>query len=177
MNRYVVALAAGCLAIVCGLFFSNCASLLGGGTTQDIQISSSPSSAHVKVERSVAMGRASVVWEGQTPATVNLKRKHQYLVTISMDGYQNAELALEQGTNGWVWGNIVCGGLIGLIIDFTNGAAKKLEPGEISMELVTALGPDNDESVYAVLHGLDENGDLRALPVPMIRNSAYTAVQ
>jgi len=85
-----------------------------------------------------------------------------------MQGYKTAEVMLENGSNGWVWGNLVFGGIIGLIVDFSNGAAKKLKPNEISVTLAKFTDSMNDEKVYAVVQGLDENGKLHVLPVQLI---------
>ncbi len=168
MRKSSLLLTTACLALGATLVFIGCASIMGGGTRQDVQISSTPAAAKVKVERSAAMGKIESVWEGTTPATVNLRRKHEYLVTVSLEGFQPMEVALERETNGWVYGNLLCGGILGLIIDFSNGAAKKLVPEEVHVQLVTAMGPGNDESVYAVFSTLDSSGELRMLPVPLI---------
>lgn len=177
MRKSSLLLTTACLALGATLVFIGCASILGGGTRQDVQISSMPAAAKVKVERSGAMGRIEAVWAGTTPATVNLRRKHEYVVTISLEGYRPMEVALEHGTNGWVWGNLLCGGILGLIIDFSNGAAKKLVPGEVNVQLVTAMGPGMDQSVYAVFSTLDSNGDLRVLPVPLIPDNNYVVTR
>lgn len=162
-----------CITLGIALVFIGCASIMGGGTKQEVQISSSPTAAQIKIERSGVMGRVAPVWEGTTPASPKLKRKYEYLITISLEGYQPVEIPLEQGTNGWVWGNLLCGGIIGLIVDFSNGAAKKLEPEEVSVQLVSAMGLGPEEKIYVVLHTLDENGDLRVLPVPLIPDNNY----
>lgn len=166
-----------CLMLGATMVFIGCASLMGGGTKQDVQISSTPAAAKVKVERSGVMGRVEPVWEGTTPATVNLPRKNEYLVTISLEGYQTMEVTLEHKTNGWVWGNLICGGLLGLIIDFSNGAAKKLDPGEVNVQLLTAMGSDIEPTVYAVFSTLDSSGDLRILPVPLIPDSNHVTMR
>ena len=178
MQKSSSLLATVCLVLGAIVVFTRCASIMGGGTNQDVQISSTPAAAAVKVERSGVLNKVEPVWSGMTPATVNLARKYEYLVTISLDGYKPMEVALEQGTNGWVWGNLICGGLIGLIVDFSNGAAKKLVPGEINVQLVTttAMGrPGVEESIYAVISTLDKNGELRFLPVPLIPDGNFVA--
>ena len=177
MRKSSLLLTTACLVLGATLVFTGCASILGGGTRQDVQISSTPAAATIKVERTGVTGKIETVWEGTTPATVNLKRKREYLVSVTLDGYQTIEVSLEHGTNGWVWGNLLCGGLIGLIIDFTNGAAKKLVPDEVNVQLVTAMGPGMDHSVYAVFSALDSNGDLRLLPVPLIPENNYVVTK
>jgi hypothetical protein len=52
-----------------------------------------------------------------------------------LDGYQPYETVLTRKTSGWVAGNIVLGGLIGLAIDFATGGAYILSPEQINAEL------------------------------------------
>jgi len=177
MKKTNLLVVTACLVLAGVLIFIGCASIMGGGTKQNVQISSTPAAAKVKVERSGVMGRVEPVWEGTTPATVTLKRKSEYLVTVTLEGYKPTEVTLEHGTNGWVWGNLICGGIIGLIIDFTNGAAKKLVPDEVNVQLVTAMGPGVEKSIYAVFSTLDSNGDLRVLPVPLIPDGTYVTAR
>ena len=62
----------------------------------------------------------------------------------------------------------MCGGVLGFGIDLSNGAAKKLQPDELSIKLITALAPNGKKSVYALFTALDSNGELRILLVPLI---------
>lgn len=48
------------------------------------------------------------------------------------------EVTLVQTQNGWIWGNILVGGIIGLAIDFGTGAAYKLTPQEVNVALQEA---------------------------------------
>ena len=163
--------------ITLALLLAGCATIVSG-TKQDVRINSSPSTAHVKVERSDA-GQMETVWEGTTPAVASLARKHTYVLTLSLDGYRPVEMGLAHGTNGWIWGNIVFGGLIGLVVDFSNGAAKTLKPDEIDVEMisVTATGPQGEqETLYAVFRVMDTSGHLRVTPVAMERRVDPTSV-
>jgi hypothetical protein len=85
-----------------------------------------------------------------------------------MEGYQTAEAYIQKGFNGWVLGNLVCGGLIGIIIDYSNGAAYKLEPDMVQLTLVQALRRGEQIGTYAVLRALDSDGQLRTLVIPLI---------
>jgi len=162
------------IVIGLALILIGCASIITG-TKQNVQISSSPASAKVKIERTGAAQSKVMEWEGSTPATIKLKRKFEYLVSISMEGYKTSEVMLEHGTNGWVWGNILIGGIIGLIVDFSNGAAKKLKPEEVNVSLVMSSNSHGEKTVYAVFQALDDNGQLRVLPVPLIPEQTYTS--
>jgi hypothetical protein len=75
-------------------------------------------------------------WEGQTPAVVEFNRKDSYLVKITNKGYKPVEVPVEYASmNGWIWGNILIGGPLGVLIDAFSGAASKLGPEEINAEL------------------------------------------
>src|SRR5689334_6040905 len=110
-----LALAVGALAL------SACASIIHG-TSQDVGISSSPTGAQVTVDN-----RAGAV----TPYVAKLSRKDNHIVKLSMDGYAPAELTLTKSVSGWVWGNVVFGGLIGLGVDAISGGLYNLTPPQL----------------------------------------------
>lgn len=96
------------------------------GTTQEIGVSSNPSNASVTVN-----GQNM----GNTPMILDLKRKNSYMVRFELPGYETFETNLTRKTSGWVWGNIVFGGIIGLVVDASAGGMYKLTPEQISAEM------------------------------------------
>lgn len=121
-NRFLTSAALGALVIVA---LSGCATIIHG-SSQPVAFQSSPSGAAVSVNG---------VQTGRTPATLSLSRKDAHSVEISLDGYRPYQIQLQRGTSGWVWGNIVFGGLIGLVVDASTGAMYKLSPEQISAQL------------------------------------------
>jgi len=113
------------IAIVFIVVFSGCATIMQG-TTQSIGIGSVPTSAVVTINN---------VEKGRTPIVVELKRKEHHIVKIEMPGYLPYETTFTRSTSGWVWGNIVFGGLIGLAVDAMAGGMYKLTPTEINAVL------------------------------------------
>jgi len=108
------------------MFQSNCCTIIHG-TTQEIAVNSQPSGAKVIV-RGVHMAT--------TPAVIELDRKNSNIVlSFEKEGYEKVEIALKRGTDAWIVGNIIFGGVIGLIVDFSNGAAYELSPDTIQVEL------------------------------------------
>ena len=67
-------------------------------------------------------------------------------------------MTLTRKTNGWVWGNIVFGGIIGLIIDASSGAMYKLTPEQVNAQLANGvvMNKKNDTYIGVVLVA-DEN--------------------
>ena len=114
------------VAIVFIFTVTGCATIMQG-TTQSIGIGSVPTSASVTINN---------VEKGKTPIVVDLKRKEHHIVKIELPGYLPYETAFTRSTSGWVWGNLVLGGLIGLAIDAMAGGLYKLTPTEINAVLV-----------------------------------------
>ncbi len=117
------------IAVVATLLLSlivvGCATIMHG-TKQDVGISSNPSGAKVTIDN---------VPQGMTPVVAKLSRKDHHMVRIEMVGYQPYEATITRGVSGWVWGNIVFGGLIGLAVDAMTGGLYKLTPQQIQAEL------------------------------------------
>src|SRR5947199_10200531 len=105
-----------------------CATIMHG-KTQEISIASAPSGATVTVDHAVL---------GTTPVVATLKRKATHVIAEKMAGYQPFELTPTRSTSGWVWGNIVFGGLIGLAVDLGTGGAYKVNPAQVSSQLAQA---------------------------------------
>jgi len=103
----------------------SCATIMHG-TTQKIGISSSPTGALVTVDNKQM---------GNTPLFAELKRGDDHIVTIEMKGFEKAQLTLTKSVSGWVWGNIVFGGLIGLAVDAISGGLYSLSPEQLNVEL------------------------------------------
>jgi len=66
----------------------------------------------------------------KTPASFKLARKGEYKITISKDGYKNAEVLVKNkitnaGSAGMA-GNVLVGGIIGVGVDTSTGAMKDL---------------------------------------------------
>lgn len=66
-----------------------------------------------------------------------LSRSDNHIVRIQMDGYQPFDATITRSVSGWVWGNLVFGGLIGLAVDATSGGLYKLTPEQVSAQMFT----------------------------------------
>lgn len=112
------------------LLLSGCASIFQGAT-QPITISSMPESANVTV-----VNRAGQkIHTGVTPVTLTLHRGAGYFrpeiyrITMQKEGYASREIVISGTVNGWYFGNILFGGLIGMIaVDPATGAMYSLPP-------------------------------------------------
>jgi hypothetical protein len=144
------------------LTLGSCATIVSG-TDQAVNVQTQPVSADVVITANTGI----VFYDGQAPATVNLPRKNEYTVTVSMDGYEDRTVPITQGFNAWVVGNLLCGGIPRGVIDLITGAFYELEPSQVSIELRQAYN-GNTSTVFLVFNAVDEQGQLRSMVVPMI---------
>lgn len=127
--------------LVASVFLSaGCASIVHGGN-QSISISSVPPGATA----SVAKLEGEVVAVRTTPCTVSLDPKRgyfkgqSYTVKIELSGYKTAEIHLQPELSGWYFGNILLGGLIGMVaVDPVTGSMWNIEPAKIEQALSPA---------------------------------------
>lgn len=96
------------------------------GSSQGIGFASNPTGAAITIDNQT---------HGQTPTIVNLSRKDTHLVRIDLDGYKPFETTITRHVSGWIWGNIVFGGIIGLAVDAISGGLYKLSPDQLQAEL------------------------------------------
>jgi len=110
-----------------------CASIVSK-SNWPVNVQSNPSGAKCVV----AKESGTQLHSGETPMTVTLDSSSgffssaKYIVTCNKDGYQPSISQLSAGMNGWYFGNIIFGGLIGLlIVDPATGAMWKLDESHI----------------------------------------------
>lgn len=119
------------------IVLSSCASIVSK-SNWPFSIDSSPDHADV----SITNKKGVEVFHGKTPAGMSLKSgsgyfgKESYVITLSMEGYETKKVNLECKLNGWYFGNLLIGGLIGmLIVDPATGAMYRLETKGLDQDL------------------------------------------
>lgn len=122
------------------------------GTSQKFNIETTPTAAEV----SLSTGQECV-----SPCKLKLKRKPGFTATVKKEGYQTQTVKVDSklGGGGAVAGagNIILGGVIGGIVDGTNGSMNNLTPNPLKVTLVpvvatvepvvTPVGPSAVEAV------------------------------
>lgn len=102
-----------------------CATIISS-PRQPVAVRSDPARAAIYVDG---------VPSGTTPAVLTLARNTPHTVRFALEGYRPLELRLERRVNGWVWGNILLGGLVGLVVDASTGAMYRLSPEQLEASL------------------------------------------
>lgn len=150
MKLVVTFLAAATLS----LSFTGCASIVSGGPAK-VSVKSQPTGARIRV----LDDNGTLVADSTTPTTLRLNRGRGYFksasyrLMISLDGYQPQEVQLTSSVNGWYWGNILFGGLIGMIVvDPLTGSMYTLAPRDIDLALnATQAGLTRDDEGLVVV--------------------------
>ena len=144
------------------LLISSCASIVSK-SNWPVTINSHPSGAAI----SITNKKGEEVYKGSTPANLMLKSgagffgKQSYKITFQLSGYDTRVIPVECKMNGWYWGNILLGGIIGmLIVDPATGAMYKLETDAISQDLTKAMGSVETENQLKIY-------DINAIPKNM----------
>jgi hypothetical protein len=130
-------LLASLAVVVFAAFSGGCATIVAK-SSQTITVSSVPEAAAVRISNAAGVD----VHSGNTPMTVTLKKgrgyfkPEHYTVRISKEGFQPHELRIDGAINGWYFGNILFGGLIGMLaVDPSTGAMYTLKPDKLDAAL------------------------------------------
>lgn len=126
-------------------FLAGCATIVSKSKSK-VSINSTPAGAKISVKNN----KGNEVYSGVTPAVVTLKTgagyfsSGEYEVTFEMSGYDKRTRIITSSLNGWYIGNIVFGGLLGmLIVDPLTGAMWTLD-SEMLSETLTKTTSYND---------------------------------
>ena len=147
--RFILACAVAALAT------SGCATIVAK-SSQTITVTSVPDAANV----SIVNKSGTPVHSGTTPITVTLKKgrgyfkPEAYTVRFAKEGYQAREVTVRGEVNGWYFGNIVFGGLIGLLaVDPATGAMYTLKPDAVgaTLDSLKVSRTDDIQSLTVIL--------------------------
>lgn len=116
---------------LCLLSATGCATIMAGGPDR-VPVSSNPPGAAVFVDN---------VQVGVTPTVVTLDRgRSQGNIRIEAPGYAPVVIQRGKQINGWFWGNLCLGGLVGMVIDLVTGDVKRFDDTPIGVGLSPGPG-------------------------------------
>lgn len=138
--------------------FSSCASIISY-STYPLSINSSPSNANI----SITDKQGKEIFTGNTPATVRLDAsagffsKAEYQVKFSKPGYDDRIVRITATIDGWYFGNILYGGILGmLIIDPATGAMWKIETKYLNESLSRSTALIDQEIIIMNINEVPE---------------------
>ena len=117
------------IALLC-LLFCSCGTIMGAGP-KNVPIDSEPKGATVYYQ-GVPMGK--------TPCVVPVRKMSLDLV-LRLDGYHEQVAQVGKSGNGWIVGNILFGGVPGLLIDLFAGGTWVVSDHPLVVPLVTSDQP------------------------------------
>lgn len=135
------------IPVALSLFVSGCASIVSD-SQYPVNISSTPAGATFEIRNRAGV----VIHSGSTPGSITLKsgagyfKGEAYTITFHKDGFADQQTTINSSLDGWYWGNIIFGGLIGMLaVDPATGAMYKLpESSAATLAPVTADTKDAD---------------------------------
>ena len=132
-------------AIAAAVLLPGCSTMVHG-TTQDIAVQTSP-----EVEATCEVKASEgAVYQVQTPGMVTVARSSSSLtVDCTKQGYEDAREFIASEFNGATFGNILAGGLIGVVADAASGANNSY-PETVIIEMAALSSPENDGPADAV---------------------------
>ena len=149
------------------LLFTGCSSIVDGGGDNHVNINSNPSGAKLSIYNKT--GKAISVQT--TPASLSLKRSHGYFsgedykMVLEATNCYPYEVHIKSTVDGWYFGNLLFGGLIGLlIVDPATGAMYTLKPNELNINLISSAVPLTPEELKAA--------ELKANPPPVAKSAS-----
>ena len=157
--------------LICILFLlPGCATILSK-SSYPLAVRTEPKGADVLITNK----KGVEIFKGKSPALVRLKAgagyfsKAEYHVKLSMSGYEEKIIPVYFKLNGWYFGNILIGGLLGLlIIDPATGAMWIIEnKAGIDEKLVPAGAP-------TVMNG---NPELKIIDIKDVPENMKAALQ
>ena len=113
---------------------SGCATVMHGAN-QTYLIDTDPVGATVKLSNGSTC---------TTPCKLELPRRYDFRADISLGGYRPVYVLVHSKTGGATFGNLLAGGIIGAVVDSSNGASKQLSPNPLNVRL-TVVGQTTAE--------------------------------
>ncbi len=117
-----------------------CATIIHG-PKQNVAIVSEPRKASIIIDE---------IPVGYTPYLSKITRNKTHIVKIEMEGYQTYETTLKRKLDGWIFGNILIGGIIGIAIDAASGSMYRLTPKDVTVQLTasSAINHKTKDGIY-----------------------------
>lgn len=153
-----------CITLV--TLYTGCATVIHG-TTQKIAIATDPPGATFTVDTSLTTY--------STPTTIKLRRKHDHEIYIVKPDYEPEQIHMYHIFSMAIAGNLILGGMTGIVTDSVNGAKSRLVPKSITLSLKplgTGPGFPPGLSVEERIKQLDI-----LLEQQLITKSEYTSVK
>ncbi len=128
ISMLLAVMLAGVLCTGCGAIF--------GGSRQTVNVDSTPSSSLTVVQTGMTQN---------TPTTLSLPRKDNYVLTFEKAGYEQKKVEVQRKMRGGILVlDILFTGLIGVVVDGATGSWYKLTPDNVAVSLAKKEGASSE---------------------------------
>jgi hypothetical protein len=142
------------IALCSSLIFStySCSSIFNG-SSQKVSIRANEEGADIFVNGDN---------RGKTPAVIKLKRGKDHIIEIKKAGYDTYKITTDKSIAGMFWANLLCGGVVGMVIDLVTGNAYNIEPTVVSAQLTksTSMLGNYNNGDYSYIFVKDKSGKI-----------------
>lgn len=142
------------VALILSMLIAGCASIVSK-SEWPVVVRSMPDQADVTIT-DVKEGKK--VHQGKTPCTLSLSSRNGYFsgknykIEVSKEGFEPKTVEITSVLNGWYVGNILFGGLVGLlIVDPLTGAMWTLDQKEVDVALSQRTASAAEEKGLSVV--------------------------
>lgn len=108
----------------------SCSTIING-SRQDVTVRATPPEAKIYIDGEL---------KGTGRADARLKRGKEHVVEVRLDGYRVGRVTTSKEIEPWFFANILCGGIIGGVVDLITGAAFQVDPDNIFITLESGTG-------------------------------------
>ena len=102
---------------------SGCATIVHLGGNEELNVSSEPAGAKVVIDGTE---------RGVTPLATKVERKKDHAVVLTKEGFEENQSRVESHLSWWVAGNVILGGLVGILVDVLSGGGYTIEPDAVA---------------------------------------------
>ena len=152
------------LLFTTAFLFSGCATIVSK-TSYPVYIHTDPPRATVIITNK----KGREVFKGASPATVKLNSgsgyfsKAEYQVKISSPGFEEKIVPINFKLNNWYFGNLLIGGVLGLlIIDPATGAMWKIKDPVVDETLIKSNSSATSAPTLKIINIQDVPGNIKA---------------
>lgn len=114
-----------CLFVFClCLSMTGCATIITG-KHEKVKVTSNPPGATVRTDSGEII---------KTPGNFTLERNEDHVLVAEYPGAESQQKNVKHGVQGWFFGNIIFGGIIGGVVDIVSGSCDHLSPKEVHFD-------------------------------------------
>jgi hypothetical protein len=154
------------LLMVCTTLVS-CGTIVSGPSW--LSVETSPSNVKIRIEGLQNGEKFTKI----TPLRVQLNKNSDYKLVVETPNYKSEEVIIRRSIDGWFWGNILIGGILGMGIDYLSGNMWNHNKHLVNINLETlSSAPDSIKLNVPVLVSYpDSSYETKFLPITFHRKS------